>query len=126
MIRFTGPTNNSFENTLNYMLNYNEVIDEIIRQEDSYIVNFHGTNKILNNLYKTLDMHSEARLILDSNTFYTITFININKLKPINIKNKPWVINAPFNLYPCLLYKGYVNVDYIFELTEWHIMMSKL
>lgn len=130
-LKFVGPINDKFEPILESIINlWNQpkLIEFVIREQDSYIVSFNIniiTNRILNNLYRILCIYTEARFILNATIYYTITFVN--KMNYLQMQHKikiiqPWVINAPYPIYPCLFYKGNFGVKYTVEVTEGNIL----
>ena len=81
-----------------------------------YIVSFNGVSGILQSLYNNLYIETEARLVINNNNYYTITFL-YEYLQ--GVRERPWVIECPFRYIDYgLLYKGRPYINWIVEYTE--------
>ncbi len=108
----------NLENILNPDKKKNdEMINKIIEINDCvFIVSFNFTTGVLESLYNHLYKDTEARLIISSDFYYTITLLNefLSCERLI-----PWIIEPPFQRVQYgLLYKGRAYINWIVEHTE--------
>jgi hypothetical protein len=81
-----------------------------------YIVSFNGVSGILQSLYNNLYIETEARLVINNNNYYTITFL-YEYLQ--GVIERTWVVECPFRYIDYgLLYKGRPYINWIVEFTE--------
>ena len=118
MIKCIGPSSPDFETQFENIINpwpHEKLIHTIEIDPGVYIISFKNINKIVSNIYKSLSIHKEVRFILNDSIYYTISEVNTNTN---NQMKTDWSIHKPFPIYPCILYKGSMHVDYIVEVTE--------
>lgn len=108
----------NLENILNPHKNKNDKMINNITEIDHgiFIVTFNFSTGILESLYNHLYKDTEARLIISSTLFYTITLLNeflcCERLRP-------WIIEPPFYCIKYgLLYKGRPYINWVVEHTE--------
>jgi hypothetical protein len=81
-----------------------------------YIISFNGVSGVLKSLYHNLFRETEARLVINTNRYFTITFED-ECLQ--GIREKPWTIECPFCYVEYgLLYKGRPYINWVYENTE--------
>jgi hypothetical protein len=81
-----------------------------------YTVSFNGVSGVLKSLYHNLFRETEARLVINRNQYFTITFED-ERLQ--GIRERPWTIECPFCYVEYgLLYKGRPYINWYYENTE--------
>jgi len=108
----------NLENILNpHACKNNPLVNNITEIEEGvFIVSFHYVSGILNSLYKNLYKDTEARLVINKNMYYTISFINESLQSE---RRKQWLIEPPFQCIEYgLLYKGRSYINWLVEHTE--------
>ena len=81
-----------------------------------YIVSFNGVSGVLKSLYHNLFRETEARLVINRNQYFTVTFQD-ECLQ--GIRERAWIVDVPFCLVDYgLLYKGRPYINWNYENTE--------